>query len=374
MSGPLTGVRVVEIAGIGPGPFCSMMLADMGAQVLRVQRHERTVRAIRPNPVAGRGMQAITLDLKSPVARDAVLRIVESSDVLVEGFRPGVMERLGLGPEDCMARNPRLIYGRMTGWGQHGPLAQRAGHDINYIALTGVLAAIGTAQSGPVPPLNLVGDFGGGGMMLAFGIACALFETERSGKGQVIDAAMTDGASLLMATTFGQYAAGRWSLERENNLLDGAAPFYTTYRCADGKWIAVGAIEPQFYAALIRGLGLELGPFEPQHDRSQWAQRKQRLADSFATRTRDEWCAVFDGTDACVDPVLDMAEALQHPHHAARGTFPEIEGTRQPAPAPRFSRTVSHLRPRGKAAPHEVLAAFGFSDEDIATLLERAGE
>jgi alpha-methylacyl-CoA racemase len=319
-------------------------------------------------------MQAITLDLKSPVARDAVLRIVESSDVLVEGFRPGVMERLGLGPEDCMARNPRLIYGRMTGWGQHGPLAQRAGHDINYIALTGVLAAIGTAQSGPVPPLNLVGDFGGGGMMLAFGIACALFETERSGKGQVIDAAMTDGASLLMATTFGQYAAGRWSLERENNLLDGAAPFYTTYRCADGKWIAVGAIEPQFYAALIRGLGLELGPFEPQHDRSQWAQRKQRLADSFATRTRDEWCAVFDGTDACVDPVLDMAEALQHPHHAARGTFPEIEGTRQPAPAPRFSRTVSHLRPRGKAAPHEVLAAFGFSDEDIATLLERAGE
>lgn len=374
MSGPLTGVRVVEIAGIGPGPFCSMMLADMGAQVLRVQRHERTVRAIRPNPVAGRGMQAITLDLKSPVARDAVLRIVESSDVLVEGFRPGVMERLGLGPEDCMARNPRLIYGRMTGWGQHGPLAQRAGHDINYIALTGVLAAIGTAQSGPVPPLNLVGDFGGGGMMLAFGIACALFETERSGKGQVIDAAMTDGASLLMATTFGQYAAGRWSLERENNLLDGAAPFYTTYRCADGKWIAVGAIEPQFYAALIRGLGLELGPFEPQHDRSQWAQRKQRLADSFATRTRDEWCAVFDGTDACVDPVLDMAEALQHPHHAARGTFPELEGTRQPAPAPRFSRTVSHLRPRGKAAPHEVLAAFGFSDEDIATLLERAGE
>jgi alpha-methylacyl-CoA racemase len=374
MSGPLTGVRVVEIAGIGPGPFCSMMLADMGAQVLRVQRHERTVRAIRPNPVAGRGMQAITLDLKSPVARDAVLRIVESSDVLVEGFRPGVMERLGLGPEDCMARNPRLIYGRMTGWGQHGPLAQRAGHDINYIALTGVLAAIGTAQSGPVPPLNLVGDFGGGGMMLAFGIACALFETERSGKGQVIDAAMTDGASLLMATTFGQYAAGRWSLERENNLLDGAAPFYTTYRCADGKWIAVGAIEPQFYAALIRGLGLELGLFEPQHDRSQWAQRKQRLADSFATRTRDEWCAVFDGTDACVDPVLDMAEALQHPHHAARGTFPEIEGTRQPAPAPRFSRTVSHLRPRGKAAPHEVLAAFGFSDEDIATLLERAGE
>ncbi len=374
MSGPLTGVRVVEIAGIGPGPFCSMMLADMGAQVLRVQRHERTVRAIRPNPVAGRGMQAITLDLKSPVARDAVLRIVESSDVLVEGFRPGVMERLGLGPEDCMARNPRLIYGRMTGWGQHGPLAQRAGHDINYIALTGVLAAIGTAQSGPVPPLNLVGDFGGGGMMLAFGIACALFETERSGKGQVIDAAMTDGASLLMATTFGQYAAGRWSLERENNLLDGAAPFYTTYRCADGKWIAVGAIEPQFYAALIRGLGLELGPFEPQHDRSQWAQRKQRLADSFATRTRDEWCAVFDGTDACVDPVLDIAEALQHPHHAARGTFPEFEGTRQPAPAPRFSRTVSHLRPRGKAAPHEVLAAFGFSDEDIATLLERAGE
>lgn len=374
MSGPLTGVRVVEIAGIGPGPFCSMMLADMGAQVLRVQRHERTVRAIRPNPVAGRGMQAITLDLKSAVARDAVLRIVESSDVLVEGFRPGVMERLGLGPEDCMARNPRLIYGRMTGWGQHGPLAQRAGHDINYIALTGVLAAIGTAQSGPVPPLNLVGDFGGGGMMLAFGIACALFEAERSGKGQVIDAAMTDGASLLMATTFGQYAAGRWSLERENNLLDGAAPFYTTYRCADGKWIAVGAIEPQFYAALIRGLGLELGPFEPQHDRSQWAQRKQRLADSFATRTRDEWCAVFDGTDACVDPVLDMAEALQHPHHAARGTFPEFEGTRQPAPAPRFSRTVSHLRPRGKAAPHEVLAAFGFSDEDIAMLLERAGE
>lgn len=374
MSGPLTGVRVVEIAGIGPGPFCSMMLADMGAQVLRVQRHERTVRAIRPNPVAGRGTQAITLDLKSAVARDAVFRIVESSDVLIEGFRPGVMERLGLGPEDCMARNPRLIYGRMTGWGQHGPLAQRAGHDINYIALTGILAAIGTSQSGPVPPLNLVGDFGGGGMMLAFGITCALFETGRSGKGQVIDAAMTDGASLLMATTFGQYAAGRWSLERENNLLDGAAPFYTTYRCADGKWIAVGAIEPQFYAALIRGLGLELGPFEPQHDRSQWAQRKQRLAGSFSTRARDDWCAMFDGVDACISPVLDMAEALEHPHHAARETFINVEGSQQPAPAPRFSRTVAALRPRGTLTTQAALASYGFTQAEIGALTGESHE
>jgi alpha-methylacyl-CoA racemase len=368
MSGPLTGVTVLEIAGIGPGPFCAMMLADMGADVLRVKRPSGDQKPIHPNPVSGRGMRTVELDLKSQAGRNAVLRIVQSCDALIEGYRPGVMERLGLGPAVCQERNPRLVYGRMTGWGQHGPMAALAGHDINYIALTGVLAAIGTKDSGPVPPLNLVGDFGGGAMMLAFGVVCALLEASRSGKGQVVDAAMTDGSALLMATTFGQHAAGRWTLERGANLLDGAAPFYTTYRCADGQWIAVGAIEPQFYRALLQRMGLNVADFEPQYDRAQWLLWKERFAQVFATRSREAWCRVMEGADACFTPVLNMKEAMDHPHNIARDTFIDVEGVRQPAPAPRFSRTVPTVRRRGTLSTREVLADLGFSEVEINNL------
>ncbi len=369
MAGPLTGVSVLEIAAIGPGPFCAMMLADMGANVLRVERATQAASHVKPNPTSGRGMRSIALDLKTPAARDAVLRLLERHDALIEGFRPGVMERLGLGPQPCLARNPRLVYGRMTGWGQSGPMSMEAGHDINYVALSGALAAIGTARSGPVPPLNLVGDFGGGAMMLAFGMACALFEANRSGNGQVIDAAMSDGAALLMATTFGQYANGSWKLQREANLLDGAAHFYATYRCADGKWVAVGAIEPQFYASLLERMGLDVAEFEPQHDRSRWPAWKARLAQVFATRTRDAWCATMAGGDTCLSPILDMEEAIAHPHHAARGTFIDVEGTRQPAPAPRFSRTAPEVRPRCRSSAEDILAGYGFSASEIAALL-----
>ncbi len=372
MAGPLTGVTVLEIAGIGPGPFCAMMLADMGADVLRVQRPVTVPKPIQPNPVSGRGMRSIELDLKSAAGRDAVLRIVQNCDALIEGYRPGVMERLGLGPEACMARNARLVYGRMTGWGQYGPMAKLAGHDINYIALTGALAAIGSAESGPVPPLNLIGDFGGGAMMLAFGMACALLETGRSGQGQVVDAAMTDGVSMLMATTFGQHATGRWKLERGTNLLDGGAPFYATYRCADGDWIAVGAIEPQFYAILLQRMGLEPAEFEPQHQKERWPGRKLRFAEVFATKTRDEWCRVMEGTDACFTPVLDMQEAMAHPHNLARETFIDVEGVRQPAPAPRFSRTVPEVRARGRESTRTILAGFGFSEADLDVLTPRS--
>lgn len=368
MAGPLSGVKILEIAGIGPGPFCAMVLADMGADVLRVQRPEPASQPVRPNPVVGRGMRSVVLDLKSNAAVDAVLRLAAQSDALLEGFRPGVMERLGLGPQVCLARNPRLVYGRMTGWGQDGPMARQAGHDINYIALTGALAAVGTRAGGPIPPLNLLGDFGGGGMLLAFGMACALFEAARAGKGQVVDAAMTDGTSLLMATTYGYHAVGRWQLERESNLLDGAAHFYTTYRCADDKWVAVGAIEPQFYARWLERMGLERPDFEPQHDQRRWPEWKARLAKIFETRTRDEWCALMEGADACFTPVLDMIEAPQHPHNAARNTFVENEGATQPAPAPRFSRTAPEIRPRGTDSSASILAEFGFSDAEIVAL------
>lgn len=367
MTGPLAGVKIIEFAGLGPGPFTAMVLADMGADVIRVHRAGSPL--VPANPVVGRGMQSIALDLKTEAGRDAALRLIKQADAVVEAFRPGVMERLGLGADAALKQNPRLVYGRMTGWGQHGPLANHAGHDINYIALTGALAAIGTATSGPIPPLNLVGDFGGGGMVLAFGIVCALFEAARSGQGQVIDAAMTDGASLLMTTTFGQFAAGKWQTERESNLLDGAAPFYGTYRCADGKWIAVGAIEPQFYAALLQCMGLQPSAFEPQHDRARWAEWKEQFAECFASRTRDEWCAAMDGADACFTPVLNMAEALDHPHNVARKTFVEVDGVRQPAPAPRFSRTTPQIRSRQEDSAAQMLSRFGFDEAESAALL-----
>lgn len=364
MPGPLTGVKVTEIAGIGPGPFCAMMLADMGAEVLRITRPVDPAAPPKADLLASRLRRRVPLDLKSDAGRTALLRIVEQTDVLIEGNRPGVMERLGLGPDVCLHRNPRLIYGRMTGWGQTGPLARTAGHDINYIALTGALAAIGPSEA-PVPPLNLVGDFGGGAMMLAFGLACALFETRASGKGQVIDAAMTDGASLLMVNVFAQLNRGDWTQRRAANITDGGAPFYGTYRCRDGGWLAVGAIEPQFYALLLDKMGLEPAEFRPQHDRSRWPDWKARFAACFASRDRDDWCAIMAGTDACVTPVLDLHEIATHPHHLARNTFAPTPDGPLPGPAPRFSRTPPAVDSGPSPTAAEILAGLGFADAEI---------
>ncbi len=326
--GPLAGIRVVEFAGIGPAPFCGMMLADMGADVVRLTRHGARDSKF---DVLHRSRPALAVDLKSSEGRATAWSHIEHADALIEGFRPGVMERLGLGPDACFARNPRLVYGRMTGWGQDGPLRDTAGHDIDYIALTGALHAVGRADRNPSPPLNLVGDFGGGGMMLAFGVVCGILEARQSGRGQVVDAAMTDGSALLMSMMYGMHAAGTWSNQREANLVDGGKHFYDTYECADGKWIAVGAIEPHFFAVLLEKLGLASA------DRA-------RLAALFKTKSRDEWATHFADSDACVAPVLDLDEAPRHPHNVARGTFVEVDGVIQPAPAPRFSRTPGAVR------------------------------
>jgi alpha-methylacyl-CoA racemase len=341
MAGSLEGLKVVEFAGLGPAPFCCMLLADHGADVLRIARPGPGGKDTPADPadVLARGRRTVTLDLRQPAGVEAALALIARADVLVEGFRPGVMERLGLGPDVCLARNPKLVYGRMTGWGQFGPLAHAAGHDINYIAISGALHAVGRPGDAPVPPLNLVGDFGGGGMMLAFGLMAALHETRRSGRGQVIDAAMTDGAALLSAMMFGMKSAGRWTSQRGENLLDGGAPFYDTYACADGKYVAVGAIEPQFYAELRERCGIEDPLFDGQMDAARWPLLKLRLADIFRTRTRAEWCAVLEGSDACFAPVLDWDEAPEHPHNRARETFVALDGVIQPAAAPRFSRT-----------------------------------
>ena len=338
--GPLAGVRVLELGGIGPGPFCGMLLGDLGAEVVRV---EHPAEAGRPtlHPVLHRNRRSVAIDLKRPEGAAVALDLVRRSDVLIEGFRPGVAERLGLGPEQCLARNPALVYGRMTGWGQHGPLAQEPGHDINYIALTGALHAIGPAGGDSVPPLNLVGDFGGGGMLLALGVLGALLHARGSGQGQVVDAAMTDGTALLLAMTYGLLGQGLWQDRPAANLLDGGAPFYRCYRCADGGQVAVGAIEPQFYAALLRVLELTGDPaFAAQHDRAAWPVMAERLAAVFATRDRDAWAAAFDGQGACVTPVLSLTEAPEHPHNSARGTYRRAgDGSVEPAPAPRFSAT-----------------------------------
>lgn len=372
MAGPLQGLRVIEMVGLGPNPFAAMMLADMGATVIRIDRKTSPGTA-NPFPMLGtkfdvlaRGRGTLALDLKDQAARDLVLELVASADILIEGFRPGVMERLGLGPESCHERNPRLVYGRMTGWGQSGPLAQAAGHDLNYLALTGMLHAIGRPDSPPVPPLNLAADFGGGGMMLAFGVVCAVLEARSSGKGQVVDAAMTDGASLLGAMMYGMRADGSWSTERGANLLDGGAPFYDCYACADGKFISIGAIEPQFYALLLRLTGANDGSFVEQMDQAQWPQLKEKFTALFLTRTRAQWCELLEGTDACFAPVLDMAEAPSHPHHQARATFVEIDGVTQPAPAPRFSRTVPGIAAsaNGRAA----LEQWGWSQQALDAL------
>jgi alpha-methylacyl-CoA racemase len=374
--GPLQGVRVIEIAGIGPGPFAAMMLADMGAEVLRVDRTQNVPTidpGVPPFDVLNRGRRSIAVDLKRPEAIETVLRLTAQADALIEGFRPGVMERLGLGPDVCLARNPRLIFGRMTGWGQEGPLARAAGHDINYIALAGALAPIGRRGEAPLPPLNLVGDFGGGGMLLAFGVVCALVERQRSGKGQVVDAAMVDGAAILMAMFWGMRKAGFWSDERGTNLLDTGAHFYEVYETSDGKYVSIGSIEPQFYAELLRLTGLDNADLPKQMDRARWPELKERLRRVFRTKTRDEWCAVMEGTDVCFAPVLDLGEAPFHPHNRERGTFIEVAGTLQPRPAPRFSRSDSaNPRPPAHAGQHtvEVLADWGFSADEIRRLRE----
>jgi alpha-methylacyl-CoA racemase len=371
--GPLQGVRVVEMAGIGPAPFCTMMFADMGAEVLRIDRKTRTPLPVR-DPVAARGRRSVMLDLKQPAGVDAALELIGQADILIEGFRPGVMERLGLGPEVCMQHNPRLIFGRMTGWGQHGPLAHAAGHDLNYIALSGALHAIGRAGERPVPPLNLVGDYGGGAMMLAFGLMCALWESRQSGQGQVVDAAMTDGSALLMGLFHGMRAAGLWSNERGVNLVDGGAPFYDTYTCADGRHVSIGPLEPQFYSELLERLGLADDPdFAQQLDRDRWPAMRAKLAAIFGARTRDEWCRQLEGTDACFAPVLDLDEAPRHPHNQARATFVQHGGLLQPAPAPRFSRTAPTLStPAPLPGEHtaSALADWGVSEATIARLRE----
>jgi alpha-methylacyl-CoA racemase len=355
MSGPLAGLRVVELAGLGPGPHAAMIFADLGADVVRIDRPSGALqlgRADCPDPIL-RGRRRVVADLKQATGRETVLRLVERADVLLEGYRPGVTERLGVGPGDCHARNPRLVYGRMTGWGQDGPLADRAGHDINYISLTGVLHAIGRAGERPVPPLNLVGDYGGGSMLLVIGVLAALWEAQRSGRGQVVDAAMVDGASLLAQLVWGLRGQRLWSDEPDSNLLDGHAPFYDTYTCADGRYVAVGALEPQFYAALLAGLELDPATLPAQLDRTGWPGLRARFGEVFATRTRDEWAAVFAGTDACVTPVLAFGEVARHPHLAARSTIVAPHGVAQAAPAPRFSRTSPELP--GPALPPEAL-------------------
>ena len=340
-SGPLVGVKIVEFAGIGPGPFCGMLLADLGADVVRIDRAESAGRG-HPD-LANRGKRSIAVDLKKPEGVEAALSLIEKADGLLEGFRPGVMERLGVGPDVALERNPRLVYGRMTGWGQTGPWSQMAGHDIDYIALTGALHTMGRKDEPPAPPLNLVGDFGGGALYLAFGLLAGIIEAKSSGKGQVVDCAMIDGAASLMTMFFNMKAVGMWSAERDSNLLDGGAHFYDTYTCADGKWLAVGSIEPQFHAELVKGLGLPADTFGMYMDRAKWPEFSQRIADVVKTKTRDEWMKVFDGTDACVAPVLSMDEAPKHPHNAERKTFVESFGVVQPNAAPRFSRTAGAI-------------------------------
>lgn len=368
--GPLSGTKIIELAGIGPGPFCGMLLADMGAEVIRVDRAGSAPR--RAVDVLTRGRKSIAVDLKSDAGKEAVLKLCESADAIFEGFRPGVTERLGLGPNDCMARNEKLVYGRMTGWGQEGPMAQAAGHDINYISLVGALHGIGEKGGKPVPPLNLVGDFGGGGMMLAYGLVCAMLEAQKSGKGQVVDTAMVDGAAILMGMFFTMMGVGAYSMERGTNLLDGGAHFYGTYETKDGKYISLGSIEPQFYALLVEKAGLDTERFSAQMDGGRWDEFKAELTQVFKTKTRDEWRELMEGTDVCFAPVLALDEVHEHPHNIARNSFLEIDGIVQPAPAPRFSRSEP-ATPTGSRLPGQdsrvVLQDAGFSDAEIESMI-----
>ena len=367
--GPLQGVKVIEFAGIGPGPFCAMLLSDMGAEVVRIDR--KGSRGGSKFDITARGRRSIALDLKKPEAVETCLKLIGKADALLEGFRPGVMERLGLGPDVSLKRNPKLVYGRMTGWGQTGPMSQAAGHDINYIALIGALHAIGRKGAPPVPPLNLVGDFGGGALYLAFGMACALFEAQRSDKGQAIDCAMTDGAASLMSMFYGFKASGMWSDNKGENLLDGGAHFYDTYETSDGKWISIGSIEPQFYTLLLEKAGISDQEFEHQMDRAKWPALKEKIARVIKTKTRVQWDALMENTDVCYAPVLSLAEAPMHPHNVARETFVQIEGVTQPAPAPRFSRTKPEVQgpPPGSGQHNEaILKDFGFAPGEIDAL------
>ena len=372
--GPLHGLRIIELASIGPGPMCAMLLADLGADVVRIDRIEPSGLGVAMEPrfnVNGRNRRSVALDLKAPAGRDAALRLVDRADLLIEGFRPGVAERLGLGPVECRSRNPGLIYGRMTGFGQTGPLALAAGHDLNYIALTGALHAIGPAGGKPVPPLNLVGDYGGGALYLALGLLAALHERKTSGLGQVVDAAMVDGAASLASIFYGLAASGAWSHPRGENLLDGGAPFYATYETADGRFIAVGALEPKFFAELARRIGLDARFVKRQHERALWPEMREAMARIIQTRSRDDWCALLEGTDACFAPVLSITEAPSHAHAQARGAFINIGGVVQPAPAPRFDRSTPDT-PRSAPAlgqhTEEVLAEAGFTRGEIDAL------
>jgi alpha-methylacyl-CoA racemase len=370
MMGPLAGIKVVEMAGIGPGPFCAMMLSDMGAEVIRVDRLAHKGSGHRAN-VLNRGRRSIAVDLKNPDGVAAVQQLIDGADVVIEGFRPGVMERLGLGPDTCLARNPRLIFGRMTGWGQSGPLAPAAGHDINYISIGGALGAMGYSDRPPAPPLNLVGDFGGGAMYLLAGVLAALVERGTSGQGQVIDAAMTDGTASLLSPFYGMMAMGMWTKERMDNRLDGGAHYYGSYACSDGKFISIGSIEPQFYALLLELCEIDDPEFAKQNDKQHWASLRGKLEALFVTQTRDHWCALLEGTDVCFAPVLDLQEAPQHPHNLARQSFVEIDGVTQPAPAPRFSRTPTTVQaPAAMAGEHseEILNDWGFAPDEILAL------
>ena len=363
--GPLTGLKIIEFAGIGPGPFCGMLLSDLGADVVRIDRKGQGRGS--PADITARGRRSVGLDLKNPAAIETCLKLFETADVVFEGFRPGVMERLGLGPEVALKRNPKLVFGRMTGWGQFGPYAQAAGHDMNYIAITGALHAIGTEDK-PVPPLNLVGDFGGGALYLAFGILAGVIKARETGEGQVIDCAMSDGAASLMAMFYGFKASGAWTESRRSNLLDGGAHFYDTYQCSDGKWVSIGSIEPQFYALLLEKTGITDPAFKSQMDRSAWPDLNTKLAAVIATRTQAEWCDLMEATDVCFAPILDLDEAPRHSHNVARQTFVEVAGVTQPAPAPRFSKTPGVIQgppPAIGAHDREALKDWGFSDADI---------
>ncbi len=372
--GVLSGYRVIELAGIGPAPMCAMLLSDMGADVVRIDRLADAglgVQVQTKYSLLNRGRRSVALDLKRPEATDAVLRMVAKADALIEGFRPGVMERLGLGPEVCLSRNPKLVYGRMTGWGQEGPLAQAAGHDINYIALAGALYCIGRRGTAPVPPLNLVGDFGGGALYLALGVVGGILEAQKSGKGQVVDVAMVDGVASLMTAIYGMHGAGIWTNERGTNILDTGAHYYDVYETRDGKHISVGSIETKFYEELLERSGLKNEELPRQNDRPSWPRMKERLKSLFLSKTRDEWCKIMEGTDICFAPVLSMDEAPQHPHNQIRETFVEQDGVTQPAPAPRFSRTPSAIqRPPAKPGEHteEALRDWGFSPGDLEQL------
>ena len=373
-SGPLAGYKIIELAGIGPNPMCAMMLADMGAEVIHVDRVTDSDLGINVDPkymLLNRGRRSIAVDLKTPAGVELVLRLISDADALIEGFRPGVTERLGLGPDICMARNEKLVYGRVTGWGQHGTLAKAAGHDINYISLTGAAYAIGREGQPPSPPLNLVGDFGGGGMLLALGVVAALLEAQNSGKGQVVDAAMTDGVSILMTALYGMHGAGVWSDKRESNFLDGGAHFYNAYETAEGQFISIASIESKFYAEFLELTGFEDPSHTAHQDKGMWSENRIKMAQLIKTKTRSDWCELLEGTDVCFAPILSLSEAPSHPHNRSRDTFVENDGVVQPAPAPRFSRTPSQIQSAPSVPGSDtdaVLSDWGFSDSEIADL------